>query len=250
MLRAFSVALLSLLLLGAERSWVAVKGSALISGSPHGIVLLPDGRTLDTLAMTEGFWKRGFKRNEQLIYDVSTRRFTSMHEFRADFGSVQSDTATLFDRRVYDSSEGRLRDYGSYTSDHSLSGVDEVLEQRRTLVTFDSGMNAASGVDDNCPWVDNPFQEDWAGVATPVPDGIGNHCQCGDVTDDGAVNGSDRQLLREALAEITTLGPTALDKCTAAGVPGDCDVLSVAVITRALASLDPGVAQICLADQP
>ena len=49
---------------------------------------------------------------------------------------------------------------------------------------------------DNCPFVANPGQEDTGGINTTEPDGIGNACQCGDVTGNGIVNGQDANSIK------------------------------------------------------
>jgi hypothetical protein len=63
---------------------------------------------------------------------------------------------------------------------------------------------------DNCQFVPNPNQEDtnW--------DGVGDACQCGDVTGDGHVNGTDSVfIIRYALGLFSPLFK----------VPGNCDVI-------------------------
>ena len=53
-----------------------------------------------------------------------------------------------------------------------------------------------SHIDDNCPDTANPGQEDRGGLATAEPDGIGDACQCGDVSGNGQVNGQDAIAIR------------------------------------------------------
>ena len=54
-----------------------------------------------------------------------------------------------------------------------------------------------------------------AGIATSTPDGIGNACQCGDVTGNGIVNGQDAQAIKRYA--IGQPSPTFV-------APGNCDV--------------------------
>ena len=49
---------------------------------------------------------------------------------------------------------------------------------------------------DNCRREPNPGQEDAGGVAGEGPDGVGDACQCGDVTGNGKVNGQDANAIR------------------------------------------------------
>jgi hypothetical protein len=67
---------------------------------------------------------------------------------------------------------------------------------------------------DNCRFAANPDQRDAGGVAGGGPDGIGDACQCGDVTGDGRVD------LRDAVTLLASRLPRV-----AAGLPaGTCDV--------------------------
>jgi hypothetical protein len=69
---------------------------------------------------------------------------------------------------------------------------------------------------DNCPHVANPDQKDSGGVNTATPDGIGDACQCGDVTGNGIVNGQDANTIRRRALGVGS-PPTF-------AVPGNCDV--------------------------
>ncbi len=60
---------------------------------------------------------------------------------------------------------------------------------------------------DNCPYAPNPLQEDDGGPASGAPNGVGNACECGDVTGNGKTNGQDANAIRRhALA----IGPNPL----------------------------------------
>ncbi len=119
---------------------------------------------------------------------------------------------------------------------------------------------------DNCPLRPNPSQIDRVGVASagdPLgnqPNGIGDLCQCGDVTNDGRVNQLDLDTLRDALAGILP-GISAPDKCNtkgpidvsapdAFGVTPDCELNDWAIMNRKLSGLDPGPTQVCAATLP
>ena len=69
---------------------------------------------------------------------------------------------------------------------------------------------------DNCLKLANANQLDSGGINTTVPDGIGNACQCGDVTGNGIVDGQDGNAIKRhglGLAPNVTFV-----------VPGNCDV--------------------------
>lgn len=69
--------------------------------------------------------------------------------------------------------------------------------------------------DDNCRFVQNPLQEDSGGRANGPPDGIGDVCQCGDVTGDGKYNSADATMIKR-----NAIGLSA----PLFNVPGNCDV--------------------------
>jgi len=96
--------------------------------------------------------------------------------------------------------------------------------------------------DDNCPFLQNPLQEDAGGLEFDVADGIGDPCQCGDATDDGNVDAADLLAMRELLGGISQ--PTSLEKCSVSG-GADCDLLDVVVLQREFGGLDPGIRQAC-----
>ncbi|OGZ42109.1 MAG: hypothetical protein A3C80_01690 [Candidatus Ryanbacteria bacterium RIFCSPHIGHO2_02_FULL_45_43] len=99
---------------------------------------------------------------------------------------------------------------------------------------------------DNCPFTSNAAQEDSAGIGNNSgPDEVGNACQCGDVTDDGAMNVLDVAILQRHLEGLPP-GLTALQKCSTIGHP-ECDSLDVLAAREALAGLAPNVSQLCSA---
>ena len=104
---------------------------------------------------------------------------------------------------------------------------------------------------DNCRFAANPSQSDLGGVFTSGPDGIGDACQCGDVTDavhagpDGAVSALDVAEVRLFLAGASTMPASAITaRCSVDGVTGACTVLDWALLARAQALGSP-LAQVC-----
>ncbi len=69
---------------------------------------------------------------------------------------------------------------------------------------------------DNCLFKPNTDQADSGGVASAVADGIGDACQCGDVTGNGIVNGQDANAIRRHVLGLQP-NPTFT-------APGHCDV--------------------------
>lgn len=99
---------------------------------------------------------------------------------------------------------------------------------------------------DSCDFVGNVDQLDRGGVSGATPDGVGDACQCGEITADGLVNASDATRLRQHLAGIgAALGVDALARCSVIGGPTDCTVRTASVLRRALTALAPGVQQTC-----
>jgi hypothetical protein len=71
---------------------------------------------------------------------------------------------------------------------------------------------------DNCKYVHNPSQADGGGIADQGPDGIGDACQCGDVTGDAVVNGTDATFIKREALDLFSPGfgnncPNFTDSC-------------------------------------
>ena len=118
----------------------------------------------------------------------------------------------------------------------------------------DSDGDLACDACDNCPLIANADQADEGGVASLadvdglIPDGIGDLCQCGDVTLDGSVNRDDVSYLRDVLAGLTapfTMEEEAL--CSVAPPIGACGLLEVVILRRTFEELGPGISQLCIA---
>ncbi len=104
---------------------------------------------------------------------------------------------------------------------------------------------------DNCRFAPNPSQSDLGGVFASGSDGIGDGCQCGDVTDavhagpDGVVSALDVAEVRLFLAGASTMPSSAvISRCSVDGVTGACTVLDWALLARAQALGSP-LAQVC-----
>ena len=95
----------------------------------------------------------------------------------------------------------------------------------------------ADGIDDaadNCPHFANPSQADTGGIgAASGPDGIGDACQCGDVSGNGRVTTADASMMQAALLVPPTATMTRPDLCNVGGSKG-CTTADATIITRAL----------------
>lgn len=97
---------------------------------------------------------------------------------------------------------------------------------------------------DDCPVEANADQADSGGIASSSADGIGNVCQCGDVSGDGRVDGADEDALRDHLAGALPALP-APQKCDVGGGSA-CDLVDVVRLRRALAGIaSGGISYLC-----
>jgi hypothetical protein len=105
---------------------------------------------------------------------------------------------------------------------------------------------------DNCPDEYNPGQLDSGGLNTAVADGIGDACQCGDVSGNGIIQLNDATIIKRAILTLPP-GLTAPLLCNVAGptdpsggaLPTDCALNDATVVKRAILTLPPGILQVC-----
>lgn len=96
---------------------------------------------------------------------------------------------------------------------------------------------------DNCAFVPNPDQADRGGVGASTPaDGIGDACQCGDVTGDGRITLADVAALQRSLLVPPQATLARPGHCDVGGSVG-CSVTDVAILQRALLSPPRAVLQ-------
>lgn len=92
----------------------------------------------------------------------------------------------------------------------------------------------SAGCDDNCPVFANTLQGDIGGLGNgSSPNGIGDDCECGDVTADGLVTIADATLVRRATLTPPTATMARPDLCDVGGSVG-CSQADEAIIRRAL----------------
>ena len=88
--------------------------------------------------------------------------------------------------------------------------------------------------EDNCTFVQNAGQEDCCtpgSSSTSNPDGIGNACQCGDVTGDGAANSFDATMIKRQALGLSAPLFNAPDNCDVTG-DGNCNSFDATMVTR------------------
>jgi len=108
----------------------------------------------------------------------------------------------------------------------------------------DSDSDGVPDASDNCPVAANADQADHGGVFSDGPDGIGDSCQCGDVSGDGRIRIDDWV----RIARIATgLGPELPrpELCFTGIDRGPCDAADGSRIRRSLAGQIEGIQQAC-----
>jgi hypothetical protein len=92
---------------------------------------------------------------------------------------------------------------------------------------------------DNCPYATNPGQQDAGGINTVTPNGVGDACECGDVSGNGKVNGQDANAIKRhgLAAEPNPLFVMACN-CDVSG-SGDCNGQDANAVSRAALGLSP-----------
>ena len=88
--------------------------------------------------------------------------------------------------------------------------------------------------DDNCPYTWNPDQLDTGGAGvSSIADGIGDACQCGDVSGDGRVSSIDVAIIMRALMQPPRSTMLRPDLCNVGGST-DCTSADASIAFRAL----------------
>ena len=99
---------------------------------------------------------------------------------------------------------------------------------------------------DNCDFVPNLDQADGGSFNSGLADGVGDVCQCGDLSGEGRVDVVDGAVLVRHVGGRAP-GPADAFTCSLTGGPWDCDGADLAALRQALAGLGPGVQQVCRA---
>lgn len=113
------------------------------------------------------------------------------------------------------------------------------------LTSSDSDMDGIDNAFDNCPYTANPSQTDQGGIGTPTPDGIGNACQCGDVTGEGQVNSFDSEWIKRQALGLSAPLFLVPDNCDVTG-EGICNGMDAILVRHAAAgNVSPFFGQNC-----
>ena len=114
------------------------------------------------------------------------------------------------------------------------------------LSTADTDSDGVANQFDNCPFRANASQADNGGLGfSAAPDGIGNACQCGDVTGEGQVNDTDAAFIKRQALGLAAPLFLVPNHCDVTG-DGACNGSDATLIRHAAAgSLSPLFGQNC-----
>jgi len=138
--------------------------------------------------------------------------------------------------------------YNPDQRDSNGNGIGDACDTCNSDPLGDIDADKICGSVDNCPYEPNYDQKDSGGFNTTTPDGIGDVCQCGDVSQNGIVDAPDVAAYRAYLTQDPNTPFSAARKCKVATDGGPCSIVDVAVLERALdpdGTLPPGVGQVC-----
>jgi N-acetylneuraminic acid mutarotase len=125
---------------------------------------------------------------------------------------------------------------GGTVQGFSTSVVHEIFTAEADCAPADADGDGVPDASDVCPSAPDPGQEDRGGVgAGSASDGIGDACQCGDVSGDGRVTIADSTLVARSLLAPPTATLARPELCDADASPG-CGLADAVTIRRALLS--------------
>jgi len=110
-----------------------------------------------------------------------------------------------------------------------VSSLVFVFAALSSAQVIDTDLDGIPDSSDNCIYIPNPSQEDTGGVGIETPDGIGNACQCGDVTGEGIANFVDAIMINRFIDPALT-APSYNE-------PGNADVNGDGIVDSADADL-------------
>jgi hypothetical protein len=181
-------------------------------------------------------------------------RTTSQLLFTADIldsdgdgllNSVESDTGIFVDENdtgtnpfAADTDDDGLDDSAEITLGTDPSDPD--TDDDNICDGSGTGGGACSAGPDLCPYLNTGVETDSGGIDTATPDGIGDGCQCGDVSNNGIADATDLQWIREFILGVRVLSAQERVRCNLVG-PGagdgsgsDCNVGDAFLLDRLL----------------
>ena len=112
-------------------------------------------------------------------------------------------------------------------------GDQRWLEAPASVCVSDLDSDGVCDPVDNCPFEPNSGQQDVGGLgATGAPNGRGDACECGDVSNNGRVTTGDAILVTRANLVPPTASLAAPDKCNVGGSAA-CTTADATIMTRA-----------------
>jgi hypothetical protein len=175
-------------------------------------------------------WKGGARGIGVKRYDSVRRDLTTIADCQAAGGVMDTNSFTG-KAYILRADANRYIDY----FDESVYGPDPMSDEDNDGVVLFM---------DNCPVTSNADQNDSGGVDSNSPDGIGDACQCGDISGDGKITNTDSVLIKRHL--LGQPSPFQADHCDVNG-DGNCTNTDAILIKRALLGLPPGLQQSCAA---
>ena len=98
----------------------------------------------------------------------------------------------------------------------------------------DADGDGIADASENCPFFPNPDQTDSGGIGVgSAPDGIGDACQCGDVSGNGVVTTADALIIRRSMLAPPTATMARPDLCDVGGSTS-CSTADPLIVRRAL----------------
>ena len=126
-----------------------------------------------------------------------------------------------------------LTNAASVTLDVARAGL---VPAGQTADDWDADGVANAG--DNCPYAANPDQSDHGGINSSAPDGVGDACECGDVSGNGRINGQDANAIKRHSLGAGTPVFVAACNCDVSG-NGSCNGQDAIAVQRAALGLSP-----------
>jgi uncharacterized repeat protein (TIGR03806 family) len=119
---------------------------------------------------------------------------------------------------------------------------------RSGLASIDSDEDGIPDASDNCPRTPNANQRDGGSFNGTSVDGIGDACQCGDVTGDGTVTNVDATRIRTVLVHaLPRFSGDANRRCDSPSDTGECTIVSWARIRKRISGATAAHDQSCAA---